>query len=98
MEVIITGRHTDLNDSLKDYVNEKILKLNKYTNKIIDIKTVFEIEGYRYICELIVNMKSKNMVVKEEAGNFEEVFDIALDKMQKQLRRYWDKKKHHDKK
>jgi putative sigma-54 modulation protein len=97
MQVSITARHTEIDDAIKNYVMEKLSKLQKYTSKIVDIKVIFDIQGFRHIAEIILTMKGRNMVVEEEAGGLNEAFDVALDKMQKRVRRYWGKKKDHNK-
>lgn len=96
MQINITGRHIEVSHSIKDYIMKKLSKLQKYTNKIIDIKVILDIQGFRHITELILTMKSRNMVVKEEGESLSEAFDIALDKMQKRVRRYWERRKRHD--
>lgn len=98
MQVTITGRHIDLDHSIKKYIADKLSKLKKYTSKIVEIKVILDIEGYRHIVELIIAMKGKNMTVEEEGRGLKEAFDISLDKMEKRLRRYWGKKKDHPKK
>jgi len=93
MQVSITGRHNEIDDSVKKYIMKKLSKLEKYTKKIIEVKVILDIQRFRHIAELVVVMKDKNMVVKEEGEGWGEVFDFSLDSMEKRLRRYWGRRK-----
>jgi len=97
MQVSITTRHADIDESVKNYIIQKLSKLERYSNKIIEVKVILDIQGIRNIAELVLVMKGKSMAIEEEGGGLNEAFDIALDKMQKRLRRYSSKKKNHNK-
>jgi putative sigma-54 modulation protein len=99
MQLTITGRNIEINDTLRNYVEKKIGRLDRYLPNIIDGRVELEKdEGARAAEDrqvAQVTLRTKNAVLRaEEASN--DIFasiDAVVDKMQRQADRYKNKRR-----
>lgn len=98
MNITITGRHMDVYDELKKYVDEKFLRIKRHFDHVIDAKFVLEKEGNDCIVKALLIAKGTDFEAEEKAGDFKSAIDVLYDKLDRQVVRYkekhWDKKRH----
>lgn len=95
MNISITGRHMEISDSLKDYAEKKIRKLEKYFNQLIDANLVMFIVKQDHITELLVNGDGVQFFASVKAGDMYSSIDLLMDKMENQIVRYKEKHSGH---
>ncbi len=96
MQIIITGRHIVVTPALKDYIDEKLERLDKkYFLKIVESHVILDVEKYRQVAEIIIVGKHMRLTGKEETGDLYTSIDNALAKIAGQLKRFKDKLKEH---
>ena len=93
MNLTITARHFKLQDDLKAYVEEKVHKLDRYYENILDIDVVLGWEKLNRYTEIRINVFNKQIVIKEMSDEIRKSFDIAMDRAERQLKRYKEKLK-----
>jgi putative sigma-54 modulation protein len=91
MNLKITARHFKMQDGLKDYVEEKVKKLNRYYDNILDIDLILGWEKMNRYTEMRINVYNKQIVIKEVSDEIRKSFDLALDRAERQLKKYKDK-------
>ena len=91
MEILITGRNIGLDDSLKEYVNKRMSKLERLHSNIHECEVILEEEKLRKNVEVILHMKGNRLVAKETSGDIYTSIDNASDNIQRQLRKLKDK-------
>lgn len=91
MKIRITSRHKKLSSSLKDYVEEKIERLERYYDRILDCEVVLDSEKTRELVE--VNMKVYGTVlnVKVKDSDVTKAIDKSMDKLEVQLKKFKSK-------
>ena len=87
MNIDITARGFSLSDSLKSFVNEKLLVLKKYDSNISSAKIVLIKEGRAEKIELIVSSKKTNYIAKCYSSVFEKTMVNAINKVKSQIER-----------
>ncbi len=99
MEITVSGKGVDIGQAFREYVTTKIDEhVTKYTDRITNLDVIAAKESYRFQISIHGNMGThSHMVVKSyaEAGDIHAAFDDALQKIEKQLRRYKSKIKNH---
>jgi putative sigma-54 modulation protein len=87
MRTQITGRHMELTPILRDYVQGKVVNLDRYFHNIIDIKVIFDsTRDTRFDVEVVVSLPRNNVfAIKSDGKNAIEAFDTALDKVERKL-------------
>ncbi len=96
MEVTVTFRHLDSNDSLKAYAQEKVSRIEKYVNKITEVHVILSLEKRRHIAEVIVHASKTSITATEETEeNMYSAIDLVMDKIERQLRKHKGKITNH---
>lgn len=99
MQLTITGKNIEINDTLRGYVEKKIGRLDRYLPNVIDGRVELEKDDGaraaddRQVAQ--VTLRTKNAVLRaEEASN--DIFasiDAVVEKMQRQADRYKNKRR-----
>ena len=100
MNKSIVGRHFELTDPIKDYIEAAVDGLEKYNLDIISATTLIsgdEKNGKKgYSVEFVVNLKDKNtIVITQKDKDVYAATDLAIERVKKSLRRHADKIKGH---
>jgi len=91
MKLNVTFRHIKVDSALRDYAKEKILRLKKYVNKVFEVNIILSIEKHRNIAEIIMNADRTRITGKEETDDMYRSVDSAVDKVERQLKKYREK-------
>ena len=90
MEVLVHGKQMDVGEALRGHV-ESALKAHvaKYFNRAINAHTTFSRAAHGFRTDIAVHPR-RGLVVQgsAEAGDAYSAFDVALTRIDKQLRRY----------
>ncbi len=88
MEVLVRGNKIDITDSMKDYVKEKLAKLDKYTLDD-DIKATVNVKVRSYSQKVEVTIPLKTLILRaeEESSDFYSAVDLVIDKLERQIRK-----------
>ncbi len=95
MNVNITGKHMEMSDALKAYINNGLKKLEHYFDKIVDANVVLAVEKHRHICEINLNVNGFRIHAKESSPDMYASVDTVIDKLEKQIKKFKDKLKNH---
>lgn len=90
-DIAITGRNVMVTDPMKDYALEKLSKLNRFGNRVIDIDVIMDIQKLEHRVDIV--MKVDQVVIKSSANsdNMYASIDKATYRLQQQLIRYKDR-------
>jgi putative sigma-54 modulation protein len=91
MKVRITARHCDPDAELRRHVEEKVSHLGRYFDRVDEAHVVLEAEGHRQIAEVIVHASRTVVSSKQAAEDLRSAFDLAVDKVERQIRRHKDR-------
>jgi putative sigma-54 modulation protein len=91
--ISITAKHLEIDDKLKRYITDKLLKFRKFSENIISARVVMDSEKFRQIAEITVNMKNNRLTATEESSDMYAAVDNAVENMKIQLRRKRDRVK-----
>jgi len=95
MQVLITARHMELTEALKDHVRNKIERLNKYVDDIIEANAILSVEKYRHSAEITVKVNGMTFNSVDMTENMYTSIDRVIDKLERQLKKYKGKRKGH---
>lgn len=88
MKVIISGKHMEVTNALKDYVRKKIGKLEKYFKDITEVQVTLSVEKDRHIVEVTILVNGIILRGEEETGDMYASIDMVVDKLEKQIEKY----------
>ena len=101
MEVVVTGRHCEVSDRFREHVTEKLTRLEKHDHRIMRVQVEVELEKnprqHDRATKVELTAFSKGPVIRAEAAAEDKMgaLDLALDKMQAQMRRAADRRRVH---
>jgi putative sigma-54 modulation protein len=95
MQVSITGRHVELTDPLKEYVNDKLQHLKHSFDHVVDVHVVLSVEKFRQRCEINMQASGINIHARHETEDMYASIDGVVDKLNRQLKRYRSKLQRH---
>ena len=97
-ELDIQARNMEVTDRINDYIEKKASKLDKFLPAIEETRIELEYEksarsaADRHIAQITVRGKNLLLRAEEGADDIFAAFDIAMDKMQRQIDRYKGKR------
>lgn len=92
MEISVTGRHFEITETMSQFAREKVSHLQRLYDRIEAIQVVVEHHSTRFHTEIVARTDHKSTFVAQvEAEGFNESVDLAIDKMERQLREHKEK-------
>lgn len=92
MEILISGKHIEVGESLKAHIEKRLEEiLHKYLGRVVNVTVVITKEAHLFKADINCNTGTSTGVIVKGSGASEDVyasFDIAAEKIEKQLRRY----------
>jgi putative sigma-54 modulation protein len=96
-DIQITGRHVAVTEPMKDYAMEKISKIERFMNRILDVNVIMDVQKFEHRIEII--MKVGNLLLTSQATTKDMYasIDKAVHKLEAQILRYKSKLNDHHK-
>ncbi|MGM0577204.1 MAG: ribosome hibernation-promoting factor, HPF/YfiA family [Myxococcota bacterium] len=95
MKVSFTFRHMDSTEALKTHTLDKLEKLERYEDRELAINTIFDVVKFNKNVEFQVTGNGQTFVASETREDMYEAIDLAVDKLDRQLNKDKNKRKHH---
>ena len=85
----ITGKHVEITDAIRSHAEEKTAKLPKYYNSVNQVEVIIDSgDGSDAIVEVIARAEHSNVFIAKESGqDTYACIDLAVHKLERQLRR-----------
>jgi putative sigma-54 modulation protein len=95
MQMNITFRQFGASDSLKEYAREKVDRVNRLLDRAGEAHVVLSLERHLHHADITIHSGSWVLRGREKSEDMYASIDLAMDKIERQLRRYKDKLKTH---
>ncbi|HOK94691.1 MAG TPA: ribosome-associated translation inhibitor RaiA [Anaerohalosphaeraceae bacterium] len=97
MLVTVTGKHIEITDTIRAHIQEKVDKMPRYYDGISRIEVIIEgSEGGKQSVEVIAHAEHNNPLVAKEIGmDTYTCIDMAVHKLERQLRKIKEKQREH---
>lgn len=97
MQISVTFKNLDPSDHLKSYVQNKLDKLDKLLDNPAEANVVLSVEKIRHIAEIKIIGDRLSINCREKTSDMYSSIDMALDKLEKQIKKNKQKIKNHRK-
>ena len=87
MNIEFTGRGTEVTDALKQFTTDKMKKISRFLDNILDVSVTFSVEKHRHTVEVIVKAGTDKIVAKETTNDMYASIGSALDKIERQAKK-----------
>jgi putative sigma-54 modulation protein len=93
MNVIVSGKNLEVSEGLKEYVEKKIGKLDRYLPSLTEARVEFAMEktksaNQREVVQVTLRTNGTILRGEERASDFGSAVDIVMEKLEKQIERY----------
>jgi len=97
MQLKLTARHDNPSDATRKYAETKLSKLDRRLHDLTLVEVTFSRERNPSIADdhtvdAVVHTKGPDLVARESAPTYEAAIDRLLDKLERQVERYRDKR------
>jgi putative sigma-54 modulation protein len=95
----VKARHGHVNDTVRAYAEQKLGKLDRRVHDLTTVELTLSREhnpkiADDHVAEAIVHTKGPNIIAREAAATYEAAIDRLVDKLERQVERYRDKRTH----
>ncbi len=96
MQTHFVFRQMESSDALRDYATERLAKINRYFADPLKVSCTFSVEKIHHVAQFEVTLRNGlQLHSSETTENMYSSIDMALAKMERQVRRYKDRIKNH---
>jgi putative sigma-54 modulation protein len=95
MQIDLTGHHIEITDSLRDYVNEKMARLERHFDKVSNIHVILVVENVRNKAEAKVLMSGHDIFANCTEEDMYAAIDGLVDKLDRQVKKHKEKITNH---
>ena len=88
MRISITGKNLEISDYLRDLVEKKVGKLDRYFPQDTEVQVTLSVEKSRHIVEVTIPYDGGVIRGEEVTGDMYASIDNVLDKLEKQIIRH----------
>ena len=91
MRVNLTGHHVEITPALKDYVNEKLTRIERHFESVTSINCILTVEKLRHKAEAKVNVTGGTIYADAVEDDMYAAIDGLIDKLDRQIVRHKEK-------
>ena len=96
MIVNVTGRHVEINDSLREHVEARLQAEFAGFPRIESVHVILMVEKHRHVAEIVAQVPHHGTVeAKHESNDMYASIDAAIEKTAVQLRKWVEKRHEH---
>ncbi len=95
MQVIVTFRHVEPTEGLRQHAEEKVQRVHKYLRRPIEAHVTLTVEKQRHIAEVQLSANHLNITATEETDDLYSAIDLAMSKIERQVKKHTAKYKEH---
>lgn len=96
MHTRITARHFNASSRLKDFVNARVSKLERFYDGITDARVILSKQktaGNSKVAEITLNVQQRSIIAQDEAQSYEEAIDRCVARLRRQILKYKAKRR-----
>jgi putative sigma-54 modulation protein len=95
MNLIINGHHLEITPAIRQFVTEKIGKVKRHFEHVIDINITLSVEKLIQKAEANVHMSGKDLFVEHQHDDLYAAIDGLIDKLDRQILKHKEKIQDH---
>ena len=92
MNLNLTGHHLDITPALRTYVQEKLGRVRRHFDHVIDAHVVLSVDKLRQKAEVTLHVRGKDIHCASEDLDLYAAIDLLVDKLDRQVLKYKDKR------
>jgi len=91
MQLNLSGHHVEVTDALRQYVNEKLEKVERHFDHITDAQCILSVEKLEHKAEATIHVSGATLFAESVDENMYAAIDSMTDKLDRQVRKHKEK-------
>lgn len=88
MKVLVRGRNVEVTNALREYVEKRVGKLDKFLDNLDDAQVILNVENQSHRVEVTISINGMILRGEETTGDMYTSVDMVVDKLEKQIEKY----------
>ena len=98
MEIHFSAQHVDLTDALRNYLKQKLEKIQKHFGHLVDVTINIRVEKKQHLAEATILVSGNKIFATACSNDMYATFDSLVHKLDRQIIKHKEKlKSHHSK-
>ncbi len=95
MRLMITGRHVAVTPALREYIEARMERLDRYGLKLGTLQILLSVEKFHHLAEVVGVVQGRRLQAKTSTEEMYASIDEVVDKLGAQLRKVKERKVNH---
>jgi putative sigma-54 modulation protein len=95
MQIDLTGHHVDITSALRDYVHDKLGRLERHFDHVLNAHVVLTVEKLRHKAEASMSVSGSKLFADAVDDDMYAAIDLLVDKLDRQIIKHKEKVKDH---
>ncbi|OYY94217.1 MAG: ribosomal subunit interface protein [Hydrogenophilales bacterium 28-61-23] len=91
MNLTITGHHLDITPAIRGYIEEKIGRVTRHFDQVIDVSVILTVEKLKHKAEVNLHVRGKDIYVEAIEADMYASIDALADKLDRQVVKHKEK-------
>ena len=91
MNLNLTGRHLEITPAIRAHVLDKLDKITRHFDHVIDVNIVLSVDKLQQKAEANVHLSGKTIVVECDDANLYVAIDSLIEKLDRQILKHKEK-------
>ena len=91
MNLTITGHHLDITPAIRGYVEEKMERVTRHFDQVIDVSVILSVDKLQHRAEANVHVPGKDIYVESVNADMYAALDALADKLDRQILKHKEK-------
>jgi putative sigma-54 modulation protein len=94
-KISVIGKHVQITDAIQNYILEKLTKIERMTDHIIDVAVTLDAQKLEFSCSILMNFIHFHIKAHASTDNMYSAIDKAIDRIISLVRKYKTKLQSH---
>lgn len=91
MNVHMTGHHIEVTPAIRDYMNQKLVRIKRHFDHVIDVNVIMSVDKLDQKVEATIHVSGKDIHAEATDPNMYAAIDDLTDKLDRQLVKHKEK-------
>jgi len=91
MNLTITGHHLEVTPAIRGYVEEKMGRVTRHFDQVIDVTVILSVEKLKHKAEVNLHLRGKDIYVESVDSDMYAALDVLADKRDRQVVKHKEK-------
>ena len=96
MNLSISGHHLDVSPALRDYVTQKLERISRHFDRLIDVKVFLSVDKLVQKAEISIRVPGREIFAEASDLDLYAAIDSLADKLDRQILKHKDKSTGYD--